>query len=288
MSNPLRGHEAFLMAHRPLWRELLMVWGVMALVVTSMVVWLELPGRLLLAASVGYGLMALLILWYWPNQLRGFGWANRLTLLRGSLIMVVAGAILFEELVEHHPLLVAGLVLTALVMDGVDGWAARHLGVASAFGARFDMELDAFFILMLCVLLIAQEMAGPWVVLIGALRYLFLLAMRYQPWLARALPASYRRKVLCVWQVSTLMICLLPWIRPPYSEGLLGLSLLLLVGSFGYDIIWLYRHRISMPEDSPDRLPMESSSKRGSRLPLPILLRHSGHRFANARKERSH
>ena len=40
--------------------------------------------------------------------------------------------------------------MTAL--DGVDGWLARRSGIASAFGARFDMEIDALLILVLAVL----------------------------------------------------------------------------------------------------------------------------------------
>ncbi|WP_170150058.1 CDP-alcohol phosphatidyltransferase family protein [Kushneria sinocarnis] len=227
----------------------------MALIVTAMVLWLELPHELLLTASLGYTAMMLLILRYWPREYRRFGWANRLTLLRGSLIMVVTGSLLFEELVTHHPLLVTALVMAALVMDGLDGWVARHLKLATAFGARFDMELDAFLILMLCVLLVVQEMAGPWVIMIGALRYLFLLAMHYLPLMARPLPLSHLRKTICVWQVMTLMTCLLPWVTPPVSQVLLGLALLLLLGSFSRDIRWLYRRRKAMTGKAVAALP---------------------------------
>ena len=36
-----------------------------------------------------------------------------------------------------------------LALDGLDGWAARRQGLVSAFGARFDMEVDALLILAL-------------------------------------------------------------------------------------------------------------------------------------------
>ena len=36
----------------------------------------------------------------------------------------------------------AALVAAALSLDAVDGWLARRCGVASRFGARFDLEVD--------------------------------------------------------------------------------------------------------------------------------------------------
>ena len=39
----------------------------------------------------------------------------------------------------------------ALALDGVDGQVARRTGTASELGARFDMEVDAFLILVLSV-----------------------------------------------------------------------------------------------------------------------------------------
>ena len=40
------------------------------------------------------------------------------------------------------------LASVALILDGVDGKVARRTRNASAFGARFDMEVDAFLILV--------------------------------------------------------------------------------------------------------------------------------------------
>ena len=37
-------------------------------------------------------------------------------------------------------------------LDGLDGWLARHAGMASAFGARFDVEVDALLIQALAIL----------------------------------------------------------------------------------------------------------------------------------------
>ena len=57
----------------------------------------------------------------------------------------------------------------ALVLDAVDGNVARRTATASAFGARFDMEVDAFIILTLSVFVAPAY--GAWVLTIGAMRY---------------------------------------------------------------------------------------------------------------------
>ena len=57
----------------------------------------------------------------------------------------------------------------ALVLDRVDGLVARRTGTVSDFGARFDMEVDAFLILALSVY-VARDYGG-WVLAIGAARY---------------------------------------------------------------------------------------------------------------------
>ncbi|MGH3911312.1 MAG: CDP-alcohol phosphatidyltransferase family protein, partial [Pseudonocardiaceae bacterium] len=72
---------------------------------------------------------------------------------------------------------VATLVVTAtvaLVLDAVDGQVARRSGTASALGARFDMEVDAFLILVLSVHV--AVLVGPWALAIGAMRYGFVAA----------------------------------------------------------------------------------------------------------------
>ena len=133
--------------------------------------------------------------------------------------------------------------LVALALDGVDGWVARRTASTSAFGARFDMELDAFFILMLCGVLLSIGKVGAFVLLIGLARYLFIAAQRLWPWLAADLPESLFRKGVCVWQITTLLICALPFVGAGSASLLAGAALALLVLSFGRDVRWLHRRR---------------------------------------------
>ena len=53
-----------------------------------------------------------------------------------------------------------GLTAVALALDGVDGRVARRTETVTAVGARFDMEVDAFLILVLSVYVAAPAARG--------------------------------------------------------------------------------------------------------------------------------
>ncbi|GEN28375.1 hypothetical protein HVA01_20210 [Halovibrio variabilis] len=184
-----------------------------------------------------YMMIAGLVVIYWPQG--ALGWANRVTLVRAVLVALVAGGLAagtFTQVIWQW-LLIAVL---ALLLDGVDGWVARRTQSHSVFGARFDMELDALLIMLLCIGLLLESMA-PWVLLIGGMRYLFVIAGYRLSWLLAPLLPSLRRKIVCVWQVSALLLALTP-LTSPLLTGLLAISALLsLIMSFGADVKWLYQ-----------------------------------------------
>src|SRR5262249_58466408 len=82
----------------------------------------------------------------------------------------------------------------ALVLDAVDGRVARRTDTTSAFGARFDMEVDAFLIMVLSVY-VAREW-GWWVLAFGLARYVFVAAGWVLPWLRGPLPPRQWAKVV--------------------------------------------------------------------------------------------
>lgn len=221
--------------------------GLLPVLVLALTAWLALaaPPGFIAAAVLAYAALGVVVGLRWKRPARPLGAANRVTLLRGGLIALIAGTLVVPQALAEHVDVVAALALAALVLDGVDGWVARRTGSASAFGARFDMELDAFLILVLCLCLMTIGKVGAWVVAIGALRYVFVLAMRVLPWLARPLPDSLRRKLVCVWQVASLLASLSSWVQPELAHMLLGVALLLLIVSFGIDIVWLRRRRFA-------------------------------------------
>ncbi|MDF0752129.1 CDP-alcohol phosphatidyltransferase family protein [Marinobacter sp. 71-i] len=201
------------------------------------------PGAAFYVIALLLGLaIALPILHYWP-QGRDFGWANRATLLRASLVVLLASLAPFTAGLGNWLWLYGSLCLLALILDGVDGAVARATHSASAFGARFDMELDALFILGLCVAVLAQDKAGPWVLALGLMRYAFVVAGHWLRFLNRPLPESFRRKTVCVWQVVTLMIAILPITTVGFATATLAIALVLLCYSFFTDLRWLYQTR---------------------------------------------
>lgn len=167
-----------------------------------------------------------------------FGAANTITAVRAGITCLIGGA-LFETgwLMEHLAawLLVAAAAL-ALCLDGVDGYVARRYGTNSEFGARYDMEVDAALILCLSILAFLFGKAGWWVVLIGGMRYLFVVAQYFLPQLRGELLPSLRRQTICVLQIMCLGIILIPFIVPPISTVIAVLALVALCYSFGRDI----------------------------------------------------
>jgi phosphatidylglycerophosphate synthase len=169
-----------------------------------------------------------------------FGAANRVTLARGALAMLLL-ALLGARAGQPHAWWIVALATGAAVLDGVDGRLARTRGETTAFGARFDMETDALLILVLSLLAWQLGKAGAWVVLAGALRYLFVAASWVAPWLARALPPSRRRQAICVVQIVSLIACLSPVLMPPVSGAVALVGLVALAASFGVDVVFLAR-----------------------------------------------
>jgi len=99
---------------------------------------------------------------------RPIGWANGLTWLR-----IIATAALVVLPASSLPLALVAFAIFAL--DGADGALARSLGTTSNFGADLDKECDAFFVLMLSVLLWTSGHAGLWALLPGLWRYAYSL-----------------------------------------------------------------------------------------------------------------
>ncbi|MEU7531888.1 CDP-alcohol phosphatidyltransferase family protein [Saccharothrix sp. NPDC042600] len=168
---------------------------------------------------------------------RAPGPADRVTLARGLLVGAVTALVADQT---AAPAVVVGLAAVALVGDFVDGRVARRTGTASALGARFDMEVDAFLILVLSVH--AALVFGPWALAIGVMRYLFVAASWVAPWLRGELPPSFARKTVAALQGVLLVVAAAGVV--PFAWALVALALAALVWSFGRDVRWLWRNRV--------------------------------------------
>jgi phosphatidylglycerophosphate synthase len=173
------------------------------------------------------------------------GYANVIT--GGRLILAAFVLSLVSQPVAPAVAWTAVVVSTiAALLDIADGWVARRTGTATAFGARFDMEVDAVLIMVLAAVVWAWDKAGAWVLLSGLLRYGFVAGGWLLPWLRNPLPPSLRRKTICVVQIVALIVALGPIVMPPLSTFVAAAGLLTLCYSFAVDTLWLWRDSTRM------------------------------------------
>ncbi len=195
-----------------------------------------------LGFALGAGVVALCLQRHWRAP--RLGYANALTLARLALAALMLVPLLRPGLTEGATgWAIFVLALVTLALDGLDGPLARRAGLAGPWGARFDMEVDAVFALLLSAVVWQSGAAGVWVLLLGGMRYLFVLASYALPWLAAPLPQRFRRKLVCVLQIGALVILLAPVVTPPLSVAIALAALALLTWSFAVDVLWLARHR---------------------------------------------
>jgi phosphatidylglycerophosphate synthase len=222
-----------------------------AATVFALQAWLAAAPLWLGGSVAAYLALAAVIYRFWPRRRAGFGWPNRITLARAALVTVLVGALALPDIVARHGEIIAALAVLAIILDGLDGWLARLVDGVTAFGARFDMEVDALLILVLSASVLVSGQAGAWVLAIGLMRYAFVAAGLVRPWWRRELPENAWRKAVCVIQGLALAAALLPWIRPPMTEVVLAAALVLLAHSFARDAMWLFRRRGRPLPDPP-------------------------------------
>jgi phosphatidylglycerophosphate synthase len=200
-------------------------------------------GRAGWLAGLAYGLFLCVLLVRGMRRVGrpAFGPADRVTMTRATLAGGVTALAADSITRPAHIAAMVALGAVALLLDGVDGKVARRTGTASAFGARFDMEVDAFLILVLSAY--AVRTAGVWVLAMGAMRYAFVAAAWGLPWMRGALPARPWRKVVAATQGIVLVIAAGGVLPRAAALVALAAALAMLVQSFGRDVAWLRAHR---------------------------------------------
>ena len=200
------------------------------------------PVGLLTGIVYAAGLLALLSTAMRRAGKPTYGPADVVTLVRALLVGGVA-AIVVDGLATGTTMVLPllGLAAVALALDAVDGQVARRTGTVSAVGARFDMEVDAFLILVLSAHVAA--VVGPWALAIGAMRYAFVAASRLLPWLNGTLPVSYVAKTVAALQGIVLVIASIP-VLGHLAGALVAVALAFLCWSFARSVLLLWNgHR---------------------------------------------
>ena len=223
-------------------KHLILGFPVLLIVSTVLVESWGLPLRATAQATSFYVLAALAIIFILANRQHPpqFGLANCITLVRLIITALLASTIGSLHLITETGLwnLIAFAVLAAL-LDGLDGMVARVRGETSSFGAKFDMEVDAAFILILALLVWELSNMGSWVLAAGLLRYIFVAASWPLSALRAALPPSFRRKLACVLQITALIFALCPLVSPTLQLTFVAAATIFLFLSFIRDTLQL-------------------------------------------------
>lgn len=202
--------------------------------------------------AYGMALTGLLTRAVWRSGRGRLGPADAVTLTRAVLVGGLT-ALVADSITGPAPLpMMLALASVALVLDAVDGRVARRTGTVTPAGARFDMEVDSFLLLVLSVY--DARLLGGWVLLIGGARYLFVAASWVWPWLNHPAPPRYWAKVVAAVQGVVLTVAMAELLPPALITAVVLAALGLLVESFGRQVWWLARHaRPGRAAASPDR-----------------------------------
>ena len=178
------------------------------------------------------------------------GPADRVTLARALLGAGVTGLVVDGLLTGRSGApVVAALVavaVVALALDAVDGQLARRTGTVSAVGARFDMEVDSWLIMVLSVQVAAG--LGVWVLAIGLMRYAFVAAGWAVGWLRGPLTPARGTKTIAALQGVVLVTAVSGLLGVLAGTVAVAVALALLCFSFGRDVVRLHRAaRIPLP-----------------------------------------
>ena len=198
-------------------------------------------------AGMGYLVVSTVLLSIGLRRRRAhrFGAANAVTATRSTLVAIVTAIVAASFEGETSTPLLVTLAACALLLDGVDGYVARRTQSESELGARFDMEVDAFLLLVLCVY--DARFVGSWVLAIGLLRYAFVVAGWLLPWMNETLPPRYWRKVVTAVCGVALTVVAAQLLPAAANVLIAAAALLLVLESFARDVVWLVRLNLARP-----------------------------------------
>lgn len=190
------------------------------------------PWPVAVAGAVGFVLQVLA--WRGRYTPRGsFGHANAITTLRLGAVLWVA------TLGFHAPRpIVASVVVAVMLLDGLDGFVARRLGLASDFGAHLDVEVDAALVLTLGVTLWQRDGLGAWILVPGLLRYAYVLLLMCVPGRGQE-PRSVTGRLAFFAVIASLVLTFVD--GASVGQGAAAVGTVLLALSFARSLYYSYR-----------------------------------------------
>lgn len=186
--------------------------------------WLRSLTPLLLVGIAMLGLLVVAERARWTSE-GTFGIANGVTAFRIGLLALLLPA------ATAGPTLLIALSLLILALDGLDGWLARRRALSSEFGAFFDKETDALFLLLLCGLAAFRGALPLWILGAGLLRYGFVVVLFLLPTPQKTESRSSMARYVYGMMVGALLASFLPY--PSLYRPLVVVATAALLVSFG-------------------------------------------------------
>jgi phosphatidylglycerophosphate synthase len=162
-----------------------------------------------------------------------FGLANTITAFRLFLISLTS---LFFTDIPNTLIAIIGLLI--LIGDGLDGKIAQIRGEVSTFGEYFDKEVDAFFMHAWILMAILKSLIWPWTILLGLLRYLFIIYLFILGEREKKERRSKWGRYIYVYVICSILTVYLP--LPALYKPAIVLAAIFLLYSFGRDLVWIH------------------------------------------------
>jgi len=176
------------------------------------------------------------------NLHQHLGPANWLTVIRGALLTFVAGFLLVPRPEGWLAWVPALLYLGAMLIDYVDGYAARVSGVVTRLGSRMDMHFDGHGYMIGGLLLVVWGQAPVWYLLVALARPLYVLGEKYLAWRNQPLRPLYPnpfRRPLSGAQMGFTTALMFPVFTPPGTTIAATLYMLPFLANFLLDWLWV-------------------------------------------------
>ena len=164
-----------------------------------------------------------------------FGAANLLTAVR--LGAMTALAVMFPSLPTFT--FVIGVVIV-FALDGLDGWIARRTAMSSDFGATFDMEVDAYLVMLLCLLLWLHVGVVGVVLAAGLWRYVYGGMIAVVPTRGSEPRSNFGRWAFGIMVLLLMLAFLMP---QPWADTLAVTATVLVSISFLRSLWWSFLSR---------------------------------------------
>lgn len=209
--------------------------------VFNSLLWYLYPMKITAVMLASVATYCLWFFYFWTQADKKFNAADKVTVSRW--VLFVSCVVVATMIQDTHWWILIGVSL-AVALDGLDGWMARKLSVASDYGRILDMEVDHMTTSLLVALSVMIIGISPWFLGLNLLRPLYLLfgKQKLQEKEYRSKYQLLRAKLICIVSQILLIVNLAPIFSLSTKEILSFMNLLLLTYSFAIDLWLEHRH----------------------------------------------